>query len=325
MRLLLLLIVLLKGTTVVCADDARCHALILSGGRSKVLNYERYWNDCALLYSTLRHTCHLPQRNITLLMADGDNPAADMLLSGARGLVSSPTDLDGDGLPDLSLAATRQNLTQVFDNLAQRLTSDDHLFIFITDHGELATDGSARLWLWNQESIGATELAAMIGRVMAGTVNILLGTCYAGAFADCLQGEGRVVTAACGRDELSWACADLDYDEFVYHWICAVAQHDEQGRAVASDHDGDGYVSMQEAFDYARLHDRRPETPSLVAQPSALASQWSFGRPPVGSGIAGTASPSPPLRCYDLHGWWRLSAAPRMGIVIEGGRKRWCR
>ena len=40
------------------------YAVILSGGRSRLMNHERYWNDCAFLYRTLRHDCHLPQQHI---------------------------------------------------------------------------------------------------------------------------------------------------------------------------------------------------------------------------------------------------------------------
>lgn len=41
-------------------------AVVLSGGHNKLTNYERYWNDCAFLYSTLRQTYRIPQQ-VTLL------------------------------------------------------------------------------------------------------------------------------------------------------------------------------------------------------------------------------------------------------------------
>lgn len=289
------------------APSGETYAVIVSGGRSKMYNHERYWNDCAFLYRTLRQDCHLPKDHITLLMADGDNPATDMLRDGATGFASSPTDLDGDGQPDLSLAATRQNLDETFRSLSLTLTSSDHLFIFITDHGERDGDGSVHLWLWGDEQLTPAGLAALIGQCHPATMNILLGQCYAGAFVaelDKLNSQqGHVITAACGADQLSWSCKERPYDEFVYHWTCAVAQHDEQGKPVGSDQDGDGHVTMQEAYDYARQHDRRPETPGIASVPAGFAGGWSFGNIGTESGIPQISNlKSQTSSVYDLHG-----------------------
>ncbi len=286
------------GCVLVCAGETR--AVIVSGGRSKMFNHERYWNDCAFLYRTLRQECHLAKDHVTLLMADGDAPAADMLRDGAWGFASSATDLDGDGEPDLSLAATRQNLDEVFRSLSLTLTPADRLFVFITDHGERDADGNVRLWLWDGQSLTPRELADLLGQCRPATMSVLLGQCYAGAFAQELQGEGRVITAACSASQMSWASKERPYDEFVYHWTCAVAQHDERGAPVGSDQDGDGHVTMQEAFDYARQHDSRPETPSLDAQPAELARQWAFSATPTA--ISPLQSPAAVRPVYDLQG-----------------------
>ena len=221
--------------------------------------------------------CHLSKDHITLLMADGDNPDNDMLRNGATGFVSSSTDLDSDGEPDLTLSATRQNVEDAFCQLSEIVTANDNLFIFITDHGECDTDGNIHLWLWGSERLSPQKLATIINQCNPKTMNILLGQCYAGAFVAPLQGEGRIITAACAADQMSWACKEKAYDEFVYHWTCAIAQHDEQGQPVSSDTNGDGRVSMQEVFDYAVMYDQRPETPSIFTQPATLATQWSFG------------------------------------------------
>ena len=44
-------------------------------------------------------------------------------------------------------------------------------------------------------------------------------------------------------------------------------------------------MTLQEAYDYACQHDRRPETPSLTAHPATMARQWSFGRMEIENGI----------------------------------------
>ena len=286
-----------------CCAEAAVYAVIVSGGRSKMYNHERYWNDCAFLYRTLRHDYALPAERITLLMADGDDPATDLLLDGATGFASSSTDLDGDGQPDLHLACTRQNLTDTFQRLASGLTAADQLLLFVVNHAELDERGEAFLWLWRGERLSATELAALLGTVQAGSVAVVLGPCYAGAFAEALQGEGRVVMAACGPTQLSWRCAERPYDEFVYHWTCAVARHDERGLPVASDADGDGRVSMAEAFSYARQHDRRPETPLLLSCPEALAGQLTLSGAGAPSAIGTVGAGNVPLGpVFDLRG-----------------------
>ncbi|MCR4958866.1 MAG: C13 family peptidase [Prevotella sp.] len=282
---------------------AETYAVIISGGRSKMFNHERYWNDCAFLYRTLRHDYHISKEQICLLMADGDNPANDMLCYGATGFASSPTDLDGDGQPDVTLAATRQNVSDAFRRLSVRLASSDHLFIFITDHGERDADGSVHLWLWDNEQLMPDELAAMVNQCHPATMSILLGQCYAGAFVASLQAEGRIITAACAADQMSWSCKDRPYDEFVYHWTCAVAQHDEQGQPVHSDSDGDGRISMAEAFHYACQHDRRPETPCFTALPAVLTARWSFSGVQDMVGIAPyNRETTTNNRYYDLQG-----------------------
>ena len=296
---------------------AATYAVIVSGGRSKLFNHERYWNDCAFLYRTLRQDYGIPKDHITLLMADGDNPTTDMLRDGATGFASSPTDLDGDGQLDLTLAATRQNLDDTFCRLSTTLTGDDHLFLFITDHGERTFPSSGEegcpqggvvandvhLWLWGNDRLQPDELAAMVNLCHPATMSILLGQCHAGAFVAPLQAEGRVITTACSADQMSWACKDRPYDEFVYHWTCAIAQHDEAGLPVVSDQDGDGLISMQEAYDYARQHDRRPETPSLIAQPDYLAARWSFSGIGTKDGIVNNyCRVTANSRYYDLQG-----------------------
>lgn len=298
-RLYLLLLLLGMGLSIVRGD---VYAVIISGGRNKLFNHERYWNDCAFLYRTLRHDYHIPQQRITLLMADGDHPADDMLKAEATRFASSPTDLDGDGQPDLYLSCTRQHLDEAFNRLAQQLTADDHLFVFITDHGEIDAQSRTHLWLWGNDQLSPQELAACIGQCRPASTSILMGQCHAGAFVAPLHGQGRIVMSACAADEMSWACKDRPYDEFAYHWTCAIARHDEQGRPVASDANGDGRISMQEAFDYARQHDQRPEHPSLWAWEASAPARWWLGITTT-NGIDDTPAPeTTPPAVYDLQG-----------------------
>ena len=103
-RALMMALVMLQSVSV-CSqnvDKGHLYAVLVNGGRNRLTNHERYWNDCAFLYRTLRHTFHIPKRNITVLMSDGGNPKEDMLRADGQGFISSPTDLDGDGESDVN-------------------------------------------------------------------------------------------------------------------------------------------------------------------------------------------------------------------------------
>ena len=119
-RLLVALFLVVSG----CAASAqettgRVHAVIINGGMNKLMNHERYWNDCAFLYRTLREDLNLPKEDITLLMSDGGEEGRDMLLDDGSGFASSPADLDGDGERDVWLPATLEQVDASLSEMAR--------------------------------------------------------------------------------------------------------------------------------------------------------------------------------------------------------------
>ncbi len=306
------------------------YVVIVSGGMNKLMNQERYWNDCSFLYRTLLYDYHFPKENITLLISDGGEPGDDQLRSDGGGFTSSSPDLDGDGERDVFLSATMETLSTTLTSLSSKLTVDDHLFLFLIDHG--GSDDkqtSSYLWLWNSEKLYDTKLAEMLSQFNVGAMNIVAGQCYSGGFVDDLaeldkQGSlhgGCIVTTACRGNELSWTCLDKPYDEFIYHWICAIAGHDEQGNVVNADTNADGYVTMDEAFGYAYIHDRRNETPQYHSMPYDLGQRWTFHGmlPSADDGIVETLSAKTVPDTYNLTGQ-RVSPKTK-GIIIQQYKK----
>lgn len=321
MRILAIMLWVLVGCRV-CAQPVSDHVYVvmINGGMSKLMNHERYWNDCSFLYTTLRQKYRIPKRNITVLMSDGGDPGNDMLRDGAGGFASSPADLDGDGERDVYLTATYQQVGGTLSTLARTLTADDHLFLFLMDHGDTADGYNASyVWLWNKQQLTDQQLAAHLSAFHVGSMSILMGQCNSGGFIDDLQGEGRVIATSCMGNELSWACADKPYDEFVYHWTSAVAGHDADGRAVDADSNGDGRVTMREAFVYAQEHDSRQETPQYVSQPEELGDAWTFFGG-AADGIEEIPADGAPAACYSLTGVRRCEGAGA-GLYIVNGRK----
>lgn len=257
----------------------RTYAVILSGGISPISNYERYWNDCSFIYQTLVNKYGVPKENIFPIMADGDNPAVDMY-SISGGFKSQPLDLDNDNVADIKLAATKENVKSTLTNLSNKLQKDDHLFFFVIDHGG-TTDNNTNSYicLWGTENLYDHELANMLKPFSNKSVNInvVLGQCYSGGFVDNLKMKGCVVSTASKGSEPSWACSDIPYDEFVYHWTSAMNGANHNGVVVQADTDNNGKTTVKEAFDYAKKNDRRTqENPQYQSTPISVGEDLAF-------------------------------------------------
>ena len=245
------------------------YAVIISGGGNLYSNWDRYWNDCSEIYKTLIEKYHYPKDNIYVIMSDGTSPELDRrFLSG--GYDSSPLDLDGDGFADIQYAATKANISSVFNQLSNTLTENDDLFVFTIDHGGLTDDGHTLLYLWNNDYITDTELAVEFNKVNAGHVMVCMGQCNSGGFINYLQGNNKVIATACSKYETSKAMTNGIYDEFVYHWTSAVRRMTPTGNVVNANTNYDNIISMYEAFVYVENNDTRDETPQYSSTPTLL-------------------------------------------------------
>ena len=258
----------------------RTYALIISGGYNKENNYERYWNDCSYIYQVLTTRFKLPKDHIYPLMSDGSDPTPDMRPYPYRygEFVSQGLDLDMDGNNEVILAATKANIRNTLSSLNAKMGKDDHLFIFVIDHGGSDGNNTSYICLWNEELLYDYELANYLRPFTQKLVNInaVLGQCNAGGFIDDLQKVGCVVAAACEGNRPSYASSDKCYDEFVYHWISAVNRANHKSKTIQSDFDKNKYVSMEEAFQYAVDNDTAWETPQYSSTPSSVGQDLAF-------------------------------------------------
>lgn len=253
------------------------YAVIISGGVCSSINYERYWNDCSFLYKTLVQKFSLPKNQIMLLVSDGMSSGADMLKTVGNTIVSSPHDYDDDGYDEYVLSATKSNVLSILDSLATIMTTNDHLLLYVIDHGGLDNStGNAYICLWNYGTLYDWELADKLDDFNVKSMNIVLGQCYSGGFIEELADSCRVVTTACTANESSWACDNIPYDEFVYHWTSAINGYNAYGVSVYSDINYDKKTTMYETFNYAVAHDTRNETPQISTIPAALSSELSI-------------------------------------------------
>ena len=227
------------------------YAIILSGGYDRWNNHIRYWNDCSSIYQTLINQYGYDPSKVYVLMADGQNSGID----NSQGH-SSETDLDGDDIADIDYAATNENLNNVFDILASRLTDKDHLYIFTIDHGGLESSiYDSYICMWNQERFYASDFATKVKAINNKTTNIVMGQCHSGGFVDYFRDTPNVcISAACMKDELSWSTSNGLYDEYVYYWT-------QSHTSLAGDSNYDDYVTSLESHNYAKNRDSQNENP----------------------------------------------------------------
>ena len=146
------------------------------------------------------------------------------------------------------------------------------------DHGG-TSNGHSYICLWNNEQLKDTVLADMLKPFTDKfvNVNVVLGQCFSGGFNSYLTKAGCVVASASTGSESSWACPDIPYDEFVYQWTTAINGANHRGAKVYPDTDKNGRITMEEAFIYAKNHDRRSEEhPQYVSTPLSVGEDLAF-------------------------------------------------
>ena len=258
----------IKKTTSIKAPSSKGkkYAVVISGGFDYYNNHVRYWNDCSLIYQILTRLYGYEKDNIFVYMSDGKNSGYDLRIKGRDGYnIDSPRDLDGDGKEDVTGAALIQPIQDCFASLKKKMTSNDDLFIFTTDHG--ADNGYMKgigMCLWNTTLLTPTQFTNML-RGIKGNINIMMEQCFSGCFINPLAtlDQNITIATAAHRGEYSWSCGEVGslLNDFSYRWSCAVSGVDLSGNKVNADADGDGFVSMEEAFLYAEQHDYSKEHP----------------------------------------------------------------
>ncbi len=232
------------------------YAIILSGGVNKNANSQIYWNDCSFIYQTLVNKYGIPKNHIYPIMADGEDPAVDMRGDTMRTYISQNLDLDGDQIQDIYLAATCENVENTLNEIKSKIKRNGHLFIFVSDHGGSEDNNlQSYICLWKNDILHDYQLAEWLKPFQDKSTNIsvVMGQCYSGGFIDDLTQVGCVIATVCPGNVPAFAGNIENYTEFLYYWTCAVNEMDSNGEnKVFSDYDGNGRVTMEEAFRCAK-------------------------------------------------------------------------
>lgn len=252
------------------------YALLLSGGYNSSNNHGRYYGDVEYMIKTLKQKYGYTNPYIRVSMSDGLSPATDQHV--ASGYINSIPDIDGDGYDETTHDATLAGLTAAVGDLAGIMTSNDNLFMFITDHGGSGGGANCTVNLWNAGAITYTSLRTLIDTIPKASFNMCNEVCYSGGAVNGWTGApNTVIATACNNSESSWARVNhpYDYNEFTFWWTGAVMgqtcpDHEAPIDCSAADTDGDGLIDMSEAFVWADDHDAASEHPQYYDNPSGF-------------------------------------------------------
>lgn len=173
--------------------------------------------------------------------------------------------------------ATQENIRRVLGTtLKRKVSSEDTVIIFYAGHGAVETDPSnpdgdgmekyllpvdADMVDLFTSAISMNEVKTIFQRIQARRLIFIADTCYSGAaggrsllttkyraslsenFLERIaKSEGRVIITSCSANEISKEDDTLQHGVFSYHLIAGL-----KGKA---DSDGDGFITVNELFDY---------------------------------------------------------------------------
>jgi hypothetical protein len=242
------------------------YAWIISGGANSGNNHIRYYGDVQFIYNVLAHDYLIPDDHIIVCFADGLNPTPDQ-----SGGINSNPDFDDDGDSDIIYDATMTGVTNGYNDIAAMVGADDHLFVFTTDHGNSGKGGfdnppEVILNLWGG-TLDDDIMEGWLDDMTAMSIHVVMEQCYSGGFLEEVihagTDEPRTFASAANGYESSWAGATYpEYDEYVYYWTGAVhgsippSSGPGPGALPGNpDMNGDGHVSMYEAYTKAKEWD----------------------------------------------------------------------
>jgi hypothetical protein len=243
-------------------------ALLYSGGINSWSAYTRYWNDLKFMYLTLRNQYGFTDSNIVVVYKNGTGEDTDI-----------PVDF----------AASPTGLNSAIVHLRSAMKPADDFFVFVTNHGggyhqghggneggradgapgdeidSFGYDEATYYYGQTTNDVWDDDFSNWINSLNFHRMIAVFEQCFSGGFLHDLKSCNRVLISAASEFEYSWGGGPGNHDMFSYHFTCAINQADHAGAALGTNPDtnGDGKVSMLEAFLYAKANDTKSETPYL--------------------------------------------------------------
>lgn len=228
-------------------ENSNLYAIIIDYcGPDPEYNFERLWNDCSAMYTTLLNNGY-PKDHIYVAMPD----SSFLLHLGTGQFIVFPTDLDGDGVRDVNYKPTVEGIDKIFQDISDVLTEDDILLVYLTGHGNAIFDFSTTFFgmvMGENIMYFDRELFLNLAELNAGFLNLIVQRNYEFYFT---HSDTVLYNNASFQTVIS--CDDNGHvnpnshiiDEYTYNFTNAV------NRVNTADLNADGYISMYEAHNYA--------------------------------------------------------------------------
>jgi len=191
-----------QQTTHAAQDTSKIEVLMINGGGNRSINYQSHLLHLKQMNKLLLDS-GIPADRITIMTADGSDPAADLAVREEQtepdAWLLDGTVLEGFARPRMNfenskidgvklLPATREGVRRWFEEAGGRLRPHDTLLLYVTDHGTKNSDNTRnnRITLWGKdEHLDVTELRTMLALLSPGVrVVQLMSQCYSGSFAN---------------------------------------------------------------------------------------------------------------------------------------------
>lgn len=249
------------------------YAVLFSGASNN-----RHINDLEFLYRTLIDVYGFNAANIYVLNYDGTIDYS----GGPHPVGNWPGDntayrivVNGQG--------TKAAFENILDTLKANLKLDDLLFIHMNNHG--GHNGTqSYLCTYSGADYLASDFAAKLATLPKfATLVVMMEQCHSGGFVSPIINNTPAlathVAAACREDRSSIGGAD--FDPFALDWIAAVngTYADGSGLHLVVDSNGDGRISMSEAFTYADADKDPYDTPVSDDKPDDYGNYIFLGLP----------------------------------------------
>lgn len=245
-------------------------ALVINTAYSLEDDLQRYTEECAMVYETLRQHGYDSEQIIVL----GGVHSASL-----HNAVTYETEYNKKK-QDASLA----NLKMGIDRIKERINGG-HLFIYITGPAGIhVTDENfyqgAYLYLFDNNTLSDQKLADLLSSISASSMNILIQSDHAGGFVYELQSKIQshtVITTACAASEVAKPTFDSKYGDFTYWWLTAVnGQTPDTHRQYNADITNDKYISMFEAYHFTSQHHTSDNNIDQFDNPNCFALDWTL-------------------------------------------------
>ena len=255
------------------------YAVLVSTGNTTAddtLYHSEYWYDLFLQYQALRED-GFRDENIYVLYGNGTDFASGYADYNAMSVY-------GQTITDL--AVNKVNIKKVIDDLSANMWSNDYLYVWWMGHGGGSGPGACNLTMYistTGETVTDTELTNYLNGIPSYRKrSVAVMTCHSGGMVDNLNTTGNrtvvLTSSSCPQSSYSTTgtCNNRGHAEFNYTLPNALRMTNACGGAVASDSNGNGYVSLEEAHSH-NMANVASSTP-LMGDPDSIAASTHIKR-----------------------------------------------